>query len=93
MFFVKSWPVTGVMLNVGFSEALAGRGLRIRRSEQKPPHALVRVKYRDAWFYIDETDQRTKRSFRLLTRFWTIIIASATGAAQTAPVLTVPVSR
>ena len=34
------------------------------------PTASIRVEYRDTWYYIDETDQRTKRSFRLLEMLW-----------------------
>jgi hypothetical protein len=64
----------------------------VRRSEKKPKDASVAVEYRDGWFYIDETDQATKRFFRLLGALWSVSIAdSAVGSP--APVLTVPVSR
>jgi hypothetical protein len=71
---------------------LAGKNLRVRRSEKKPKDASVAVEYRDGWFYIDETDQATKRFFRLLGALWSVSIADS-AAGSPAPVLTVPVSR
>lgn len=55
---------------------LAGRGLGIRRSETRPEYAAVAVQYRDDWFYIDDTDQATKRFFRLLGALWCVTIHS-----------------
>jgi hypothetical protein len=72
---------------------LAGRELRIRRTKARPEHASVAVKHRDGWFYIDKTDQATKRFFRLMCLLWSITIAESTPKASAAPVLTVPVSR
>jgi len=72
---------------------LAGRDLQIHRSEGSPDKASVAVKYRGAWFYIDETDQATKTAFRLLHTLQSVIIAEAAKEPLTAPVLTVPVSR
>ena len=72
---------------------LAGNALRIRHAEKKPEHAYIRVKHRDNWFYIDETDQPTKRFFRLTSTLWSITIAENTTKGAAAPVLTVPVSR
>jgi hypothetical protein len=51
------------------------------------------VKYRDGWFYIDETDYATKRFFRLMGTFWSVAIAESAAQGSAAPVLTVPVSR
>ena len=72
---------------------LAGRELRVRRSKDSPKQAAVAVKYRDGWFYIDETDQATKRFFRLMGALWSVTIAESTAKGSAAPVLTVPVSR
>jgi hypothetical protein len=72
---------------------LAGKALRIRHATEKPEHAYIKVKHRDYWFYIDETDQPTKRYFRLLTALWSTTIAESTTKGAAAPVLTVPVSR
>jgi hypothetical protein len=71
---------------------LIGRQVRIQRSESAPDDASVRVKYRDAWYYIADTDLRTKEFFRFIELLWGITVASST-ASQPAPVLTVPVGR
>ena len=72
---------------------LTGNDLRIRYSKGKPEHAAVAVKYRDGWFYIDETDHVTKRFFRLMGTLWSVAIAESAAKDSAAPVLTVPVSR
>ncbi len=72
---------------------LAGKELRIRHSKARPEHATVAVKHRDNWFYIDETDQATKRFFRIMSALWSVSIAESTLRGSVAPVLTVPVSR
>jgi len=72
---------------------MVGIQLGIRYSSTEPGHASVAVKYRDAWFYIDEKDQATRLFFRLLTMLMSINIAESTGRASAAPVLTVPVTR
>jgi len=71
---------------------LKGRGLRIRASKEKPEGATVAVKHRDYWFYIHETDMRTKTFYLILRTLWSVAIAAADDQ-QTAPVLTIPVSR
>ena len=71
---------------------LAGQEVRILRADQRPATASVAVKYRQSWFYIDETDQSTKLMFRVLRTLWKDRIAS-TAPLQPAPVLTIPVHR
>jgi hypothetical protein len=78
-----SYPILG----------LAGRELRVRVAVARPERAYVAVKHRDRWFYIDETDQATKRFFRLLGSLWSVTIAESAAGTSAAPVLTVPVSR
>ena len=72
---------------------LAGSGLRIHHSQSGPEHAAVAVQYRDRWFYIDESDQATKRFFRLMAALWSVTIAESAPKGSAAPVLTVPVGR
>ena len=69
---------------------LAGKEVRILRASARPGNASVAVKYRQSWFYIDETDQSTKLMFRVLRTLWMDRIA-ATTQLQPAPVLTIPV--
>jgi hypothetical protein len=71
---------------------LPGQGIRIISSREKPKRMSMAVKYRGYWFYIDETDQRTKALFRVLRTFWSISIA-ASADQRAAPVLTIPVSQ
>ena len=71
----------------------AGTGLQVKHSKSIPGHAAVSVRYRDGWFYIDETDQVTKRFFRLMAALWSISIEESAARGSAAPVLTVPVSR
>ncbi|MDB4516122.1 hypothetical protein N9089_00835 [Crocinitomicaceae bacterium] len=68
-----------------------GEGLRILASQDKPGGMSTAVKYRGYWFYIDETDQLTKQSFRLLRFFWSLDISGSIDDGST-PVLTIPVS-
>jgi len=71
---------------------LVGKALRIHHAKTRPDNASVAVNYRNGWFYIDETDQATKQFFKLLTTLLEIDIAESTDR-ESAPVLTVPVSR
>jgi len=68
-----------------------GEGLRILSSLDKPGGMSTAVRYRSYWFYIDETDQLTKQSFRLLRFFWLLDISGSIDDGST-PVLTIPVS-
>jgi len=74
-------------------KGLAGKDLHIHYSTESPDAALVAVKYRGAWFYIDETDSPTKMAFRVFQKFQAMMIAEVTARDQRAPILTVPVSR
>ena len=72
---------------------LVGRELHIYRSQERPSNSSVSVKYRGAWFSINETDQTTKLAFRIIQILHSVMIAEASKDVQTAPVLTIPVSR
>ena len=63
---------------------LAGKEVHIFRADMRPRNASVAVKYRQSWFYIDETDQSTKLMFRVLRTLWKDRIASTT-QLQSAP--------
>jgi hypothetical protein len=66
------------------------RFIRIRSSGKRPDDATVRIRFRDWWFYIDATDTQSKRAFLFLQTFIGMRLADL-GAAQKAPVITVPV--
>jgi hypothetical protein len=71
---------------------LAGKDVRIHSSKKKPESAVLAVKHRKYWFYIDESDMKTKLFYMAVRALWS---ASITGEAgqRTAPVLTIPVSQ
>jgi len=71
---------------------LLGQGIRIISSEEKPQNTSLAVKYRGYWFYIAETDQKTKAFYRTLRTFWSLYVANAVDKSD-APVLTIPVGR
>jgi len=83
--------IAGLTLNYP-KIGLAGQGIRIASSTEKPKNMSLSVKYRGYWFYIDETDQETKEVFRYLRTLWSIIIAGSVELKEK-PILTIPVSR
>jgi hypothetical protein len=66
------------------------RIITIHSTEKRPDDATVRIRFRDWWFYIDATDTQSKRAFMFLRTFIGMRLADP-GAAQKAPVITVPV--
>jgi hypothetical protein len=71
---------------------LEGKKVRIFSSETKPARAVVAVKYREYWFYIDDTDMQTKLFYKLVRTLWSFSIAGSVDRSA-APLLTIPVSR
>jgi len=69
---------------------LAGQGVRILTSKEKPAKAALATKYRGYWFYIEDSNLRTKEFFSSLKTFWSSSIRSSAGESA-APVLTIPV--
>lgn len=67
------------------------RFITIRSSRKSPDDATVQIRFRDWWFYIDATDTQSKQAFMLLRTFIGMRLADP-GAAQRAPVITVPVN-
>jgi hypothetical protein len=62
------------------------RLVRIRSSKEKPGDAYVTVRYRDYWFWIDDRDLQTKRSFAFMMLF----TLSETGEKENLPLVTIP---
>jgi hypothetical protein len=60
---------------------------RIRSGTARPVEPYAAVRYREHWFYIEDTDLASKRIFTFLRIFSSI---AETGAAPQLPVLTVP---
>ncbi len=69
---------------------VTGDLLRVRSSSSRPAGAFVSVRYRGAWFYIDDSDLDSKSTFSLLTQ----LLALQSGEIKPqVPLLTLPVSR
>jgi hypothetical protein len=67
---------------------MTGGLFRVRSSADEPTNAFIRVRYRDAWFYIDDSDLSSKSTFTLLD---TLFQLQAGGAQGGVPLLTLPV--
>lgn len=61
--------------------------LRIKSGAERPVDAFVATFYRNRWFWIDDTDLESKRSFRFLAMFSSL---AETGTTPAAPLLTIP---
>ncbi len=62
-------------------------GIRIRSSRHKPQQPYAAVRYKGHWFWIDQSDWRTKRTLVLVILLFTLTDA---GNAERLPVLTIP---
>jgi hypothetical protein len=60
---------------------------RVHSGPGKPADAYAAVRYRDLWFWIDDRDLRTKRTFALIMFVFTLADA---GGDEKLPVLTIP---
>lgn len=69
-------PLRKVLLVAGSETRTAGRGERglvtIRRSVTPPESAVVRVRYEDAWYFIDRSDRPSRRNLALLHQLLTL---------------------
>jgi hypothetical protein len=74
----------------GLTEPAAAPGIRhirIHSSPERSPYAFLSVPYRDYWFWIDDRDLPSKRSFALLMMFFAL---ADTGEKKGLPLLTIP---
>lgn len=62
-------------------------GIRIRSSRHQPPQPYAAVRYKGHWFWIDQSDWRTKRTLVLVILLFTL---TDTGTPERLPVLTIP---
>jgi hypothetical protein len=61
--------------------------LHIRFSTERPADALVAVRLRNGWYWIDDRDIASKRAFALVMIFSTL---TETGARESLPLVTIP---
>jgi len=65
----------------------SARMIRIQSSKQKSPDAFVSVNYRNTWFWIDDSDLRSKQVFLQLMNLFSM---ADTAPRAAAPVITIP---
>jgi len=63
------------------------RRARIRSGKERPEQAYAAVRYRDHWFWVDESDAMTKRAFTAVMFFFTL---ADTGTEDKLPLITIP---
>jgi len=63
------------------------RLIRIHSGKSLPADVLVNVRYRNTWFWLDDSDLESKQAFALIMMLFTMI---DTGTPQNQPVLTIP---
>ena len=61
--------------------------IRIHSAKNKPADAFVVIHYRDTWFWIDDRDLSSKRSFAQLMQAFTM---ADTGVRENLPIVTIP---
>ncbi len=65
----------------------AMRLIRIKSTKTRPADAYVIVPYRNNWFWIDDRDLKSKRSFAFMMMLFTL---ADTGEKETPPHITIP---
>jgi len=63
------------------------RLVHIYSGKAEPDNACVMVHYRDRWFWIDDRDLRTKRTFAFMMLLFTL---ADPGEKENPPVVTIP---
>jgi hypothetical protein len=66
----------------------SARMIRIQSGKEKPPDVFVAVSYRNSWFWIEESDLRSKQVFQQLM---TLFNMADTAPRAAPPTLTIPV--
>jgi hypothetical protein len=61
--------------------------INIKHSAEKPEYAFTSIKYRDTWFWIDDRDFKSKRTFAFLMIIFSL---TETGGSEGLPLVTIP---
>jgi hypothetical protein len=68
-------------------DAEALRLIHIRCSKNRPVDSYVAVKYRNHWFWVDDRDLKSKRSFAFMIMLFSL---AETGEKENLPLITIP---
>ena len=82
----REWAMPGAEME---AEASSPVGMRIQSSRHKPAQPYAAVRYKGYWFWIDQSDWRTKRTLAMVILLFTL---TNTGQGERLPVLTIPTS-
>jgi len=66
----------------GYSELM-----NVHYSKERPADAFTAVKYRDYWYWVDDGDFKTKRTFAFLMILFSL---TETGGKEGLPLVTIP---
>ena len=69
---------------------VTGELLRVRSKSNRPENATLRVFYRGTWFFIKDSDLKSKSTFSLLSQIFSL---QAGKIKDTTPLLTLPVGQ
>jgi len=69
---------------------VTGELLRVRSKSNRPDNATLRVFYRGTWFFIQDSDLKSKSTFSLLSQIFSL---QAGKIKDTTPLLTLPVGQ
>ena len=69
-------------------DEVTGNLMKIRSQASQPSNAFVQINYRGHWFYISDSDLKSKSTFNLLTYVFSL---QSAGAGAASPLLTVPI--
>ena len=81
---------TGVVAPTS-AQGAGGLLLRIHSSRKSPRRPNVALKHRGFWYYVDDTDLASKRTFQDIETLFLAGLSEATRNQQKAPLLTLPV--
>jgi hypothetical protein len=70
--------------------AVTGDLLRVRAESARPLGAVIAVRYRGSWFYIDDVDLMSKSIFSLLSQLFAL---QAGKTERMLPILTLPIGK
>jgi hypothetical protein len=84
---VADGRTVGSLGRAGNNETTQGRLIDIKHSVDKPDNAFTAVRYRDHWFWIDDRDFHSKRTFAFLMILFSL---TESGGKEGLPLVTIP---